>query len=280
MSAKARPWLIGCGIGCGLVLILLGVVAVGGAFLVRDVVQRVEEIESAGDALETRFGSTADYHPAADGQIDPLRIEAFLDARALMAPVRAELEEDLARLAAAEEKGMAGSGESLLGLLSSGAGLLPGIFDFATARSQAMLDAGIGPGEYLYLYTLSYYVFLGRSAGDGPTFPLVSGADDHRGHGDPFLVREERLVAIRRRLNQRLLPILRNQLADARAAGAAGDWRERLAREVEAMENSPRRLPWQDGLPPFMAEALEPFRDRLAASYSELCNPLETGTGP
>ena len=30
----------------------------------------------------------------------------------------------------------------------------------------------------------------------------------------------------------------------------------------------------------FLAESLEPFRDRLAASYSELCNPLETGTGP
>lgn len=280
MAAKARPWLIGCGIGCGVVLLLLGIVAVGSAFLVRDVAQRIEEIESAGDALEARFGSAADFRPAAHGRIDPLRIQAFLDARALMAPVRAELEKDLGRLAAAQEKGLAGSGESVLGLLSSGVGLLPDIFDFANARSQAMLDAGIGPGEYLYLYTLSYYVFLGHSAGDGPPFPLVSGSDGSDGDDDAFVVREERLVSIRRRVNQRLLPILRNQLADARSAAVAGDWPALLAREVEAMENSPRRLPWQDGLPSFMVESLEPFRDRLAASYSELCNPLETGSGP
>ena len=280
MASKARPWLIGCGIGCGVVLLLVGVVVVGSAFLVRDIVQRVEDIESAGDALEDRFGNTSDYRPAADGRLDPLRIQAFLDARALMAPVRAELEKDLGRLAAAEEKGLAGSGESILGLLSSGVGLLPDIFDFANARSQAMLDAGIGPGEYLYLYTLSYYVFLGHSAGDGPPFPLVSGPDDHDGDDDSFVVREERLVSIRGRLNQRLLPILRNQLADAHSAGVAGAWPATLAREVEAMESSPRRLPWQDGLPSFMVDSLEPFRDRLAASYSELCNPLETGTGP
>ena len=279
MASKARPWLIGCAIGCGLLVVLIGVVGIGSTFFVRDIIQRVQETESAGEALETRFGRVTDFRPAADGHLDPLRIQAFLEARALMEPTRAELEEGLGRLAAAEEKGLADSGESVLSLLRSGIGLLPGIFEFTAARSRALLDAGMGPGEYLYIYTLAFYAFLDHSAADGPPFSLVSDSDDHHGRDDPFVVREERLVSIRRRLNQRLMPMLRNQLADARAAAVPDDWRTILAAEVAAMENSPHRLPWQDGLPDFMAESLEPFRDRLADSYSELCNPLETGTG-
>jgi hypothetical protein len=145
MAANARPWLIGCAIGCGLLVVLMGVIAVGSAFFVRDMVQRVEETRSASEDLDDRFGKVTDFRPAADGSINPLRIEAFLEARS-------------------------------------------------------------------------------------------SGEDDA--------------------------------------------WQARLTAEVEAMENSRHRLPWQDGLPDFMAESLEPFREQLAASYSELCNPLETGTGP
>ncbi len=280
MASKARPWIIGCAMGCGLLVVIIGVVGVGGVFFVRDIVQRVEETESAGDALEARFGSITDFRPAADGHLDPLRIQAFLDARALMEPSRAKMEEGLGRLAAAEEKGLAGSGESVLGLLSSGVGLLPGIFEFSAARSRALMDAGIGPGEYLYIYNLAFYAFLDYSAADGPPFTLVSDSGGQHGRDDPRAVREDRLVSLRRRLNQRLLPMLRNQLTDAGTSAVADDWQAMLAAEVEAMENSPHRLPWQDGLPEFMSDSLEPFRDRLAASYSELCNPLETGTGP
>jgi len=197
-----------------------------------------------------------------------------------MAPVREEMEEDLGRLSAAEEKGLAGSGESTLGLLRSGAGMITGIFEFTTARSHAQLDAGVGPGEYLYIYTLAYHTFLGYSPADGPPFSLVTGSDDQGNRADAFAIREERLAKIRRRLNQRLLPMMRHQLADARSLDAPGDWQTLLAAEVEAMANSRHRLPWQDGLPDFMARSLEPFRERLAASYSEMCNPLETGTGP
>jgi hypothetical protein len=280
MAANARPWLIGCAIGCGLLVVLMGVIAVGSAFFVRDMVQRVEETRSASEDLDDRFGKVTDFRPAAHGHIDPLRIEAFLEARGLMEPVRTELEDDLGRLAAAEEDGLAASGESALGMLRSGVGLVQGVFTFNTARSRALLDAGIGPGEYLYIYDLAYYTFLGYSPADGPPFTLVSGSDDQTSGHDAFVIREERLTSIRRRLNRRMLPMLRNQLEDARSSGEDDAWQARLTAEVEAMENSRHRLPWQDGLPDFMAESLEPFREQLAASYSELCNPLETGTGP
>ena len=165
-------------------------------------------------------------------------------------------------------------------MFRSGVGLVQGIFTFNTARSRALLDADMGPGEYLYIYTLSYYLFLGYSPADGPPFTLVSGSDEQVDGRDAFVVREERLVSIRRRLNRRLLPMLHNQLEDARSSGADEAWLAMLTAEVDAMEASRHRLPWQDGLPDFMAATLEPFRESLAESYSKLCNPLETGTGP
>jgi hypothetical protein len=52
-------------------------------------------------------------------------------------------------------------------------------------------------------------------------------------------------------------------------------WRQTLATEIRALERDPYRLPWQNGLPPTLAESLEPYRSRLEASYSALANHLE-----
>jgi len=40
MAAKARPWLIGCAVGCGLLVLLAGVIVGVGAFFLRDMVCR------------------------------------------------------------------------------------------------------------------------------------------------------------------------------------------------------------------------------------------------
>jgi len=153
-----------------------------------------------------------------------------------------------------------------------------------SARGQALLEAGVGPGEYLYIYSIAYYSWLGKSPADGPAFTLVGDDEgDNRGRRagqDEFDVREQRRELILTRLNERLLPMLRRQLEalDERDA-AEPRWRRQLAAEITAMESDPFRIPWRDIVPEPIAASLEPYRRPLESSYSALCNPLEIVPG-
>jgi hypothetical protein len=162
--------------------------------------------------------------------------------------------------------------------------LIPQAIGFVAARGEALLEAGMGSGEYLYIYSVAYYSWLRKSPADGPAFPLVGddgdGGQGHRGGRDEFDVREGRREVVLRRLNERLLPMLRRQLAAVDAGPPAREgWREALAAEVSALESDPFRIPWRDGVPEPLATSLEPFRRRLESSYSALCNPLEVVPG-
>ena len=50
---------------------------------------------------------------------------------------------------------------------------------------------------------------------------------------------------------------------------------ELVAAELEALEADPARIPWEDGLPEELAVGLEPYRERLASTYSPATNPFE-----
>jgi hypothetical protein len=113
----------------------------------------------------------------------------------------------------------------------------------------------------------------------------VGGDDDgDRGGrgGDEFDVRESRRELVLVTLNERLLPMLRRQLAALDESGRLREsdpWRQQLVAEIAAMESDHFRIPWRDGLPPVIEASLEPYRTRLEASYSPLCNPLEVVAG-
>ena len=60
---------------------------------------------------------------------------------------------------------------------------------------EALLEVGMGPGEYMYVYSVAYYSWLGKSPADGPSFTLVGDDGDNQGRQvgqDEFDVREER----------------------------------------------------------------------------------------
>jgi hypothetical protein len=161
--------------------------------------------------------------------------------------------------------------------------LLPRVIDFVSARSEALLEVGMGPGEYMYVYSVAYYSWLGKSPADGPSFTLVGDDGDNQGRQvgqDEFDVREERREMVLTRVNETILPMLRRQLeAAAETPGADPRWREQLAAEIEAMESDPFRIPWRDGVPEPIAKSLEHYRRELESSYSALCNPLEVVPG-
>lgn len=275
MSDTSFKWIRNTLIGCGVVVVLAVVGVIAGAyFLVSDTVDRAEELDAVQDELAERFGELVDFRPDPTGAIADERIEAFLAARTASLPTRSELEQTLDQLA----KVQSGQGSALdkLAAIRSGFGLIAGIMDFVAARNQSLLSTGIAPGEYTYIYTLTYYSWLGKSPADGPPFQLTGDEQGPR-HDNEQWVRDARLERNLVRINAQLLPMLRNQLQDAEIAGSA--LAEVLTAEIAAMEADRLRLPWPDGPPEPTRASLAPFRDRLESSYSELCNALELEMG-
>lgn len=287
MGGNAWKWVLGCGIGCVAVLLILAALVAGGFFVVRDIVQEAEKTQRGMDEVAERFGRVVEFRPDPGGAIRPERIAVFLAVRRDLAEARAELERTMALLERSEDPRQSAGRGGMLGKLRAGFGIVPMVMGFYNARSEALLEQGMGLGEYYHIYSLAYYSWLGKSPADGPPFRLVGDSEEIRRWDresfavpDDFDVREGRTDRILRALNRQTLPMLRNQLADLDAAGgeeATQAWREELRSEIAAMEADALRLPWGDGVPERTVESLLPFRDRLEESYSAPCNALEFG---
>ena len=289
MKKTTRGWLMGCGIGCGaLVLIVVGLVVASG-FIFRDAIQNFEQADQSMETLAERFGPISEFRPDADGAIRPERIEAFLAARESVAAERQEMDRSLTALSADSETEGGRSGRlprlptGVIGKTRAGVWLMHQLADFLRQRNEALMESEIGLGEYYYIYTLAYYDWLGKSPVDGPSFKLVG----ERGYVFEEIenlpesaVREYRTDVTRRNLNRLFLPVLRNQLNDLDAAEDPGElepWRALLEAEILRLETDANRIPWEDGLPDVIAASLEPFRERLERSYGVMCNALEAG---
>ena len=291
-------WVKGCGIGCAVVVVIVAIGAFGLVHLFQNMADEFEQIETVSDELTARYGRVREFTPEPDGRIPTGRIELFLEIRESTSNTREELEEILGELSAAQEGEGSMTPGRIFGLLRSGVAFLPRTAEYYQLRNQALLDAGMGLGEYLYLYAVGYYSWLGHSPGSGPAFVVwdkdeqdEERDDDRDGFGirsrdrdrsdDPDAIRAQRDRRIRERLSHQLLPVLRNQLLALEATGDAdnwGHWPSQLAAENDAMQRDPAHLPWEDGLPAPLLDSLTPFTERFEASWSELCNPIETMT--
>jgi len=282
-SSTASKWLIGCGIGCGVVILLLVFAGVGGYFFVKNIAEGFEETEAIADALTERYGGIKDFCPDPGGAIGPERVEAFLSVRNSMEAAKEKLESSIIILSD-EERASQFKEEPTPGILTkikTGFGIIPLIAEFYTRRNQALLDAEMGLGEYYFIYVVSYYSWLGKSPGDGLEYNLVGEDDEKRGvywrrrRSENLEDRQDDML---KQLHRQILPMLKNQLAKLTRIDVSpikDNWRETLAAEIEAMEADRFRLLWQDGLPDVLETSLKPFRGRLDVSYSKVLNALE-----
>lgn len=237
------------------------------------------------DTLTERHGRIQDFCPDPYGAIRPERIEAFLAVGNSMTPVKEELEKSIDILSDEKREDQAKEEPSphVLAKIKTGFGIIPLTAEFVKTRNQALLDAGMGMGEYYFIYVVVYYSWLGKSPVDGPPFQLVGEDDEERGvfwrrSRRDTMDLEDRLDYTLKRLHRQLLPMLHNQyekLTELDVSPIIDPWREALVAEIEAMDSDRFRLPWQDGLPEVLEASFEPFRERLEASYSALLNPLE-----
>ncbi len=279
-SSSTKKWLIGCGIGCGAIALIVIILVMGGFFFVRNIVQDFRSSEELMDTLVEEFGAIQDHCPSPNGTIEPERLEAFLAVREAMVPIREDLEQSLRFLQDSDDEGLdEEERRSVFKKITTGFGLISQIADFHSARLQALLDTGMGMGEYYYLYTVSYYSWLGKPILDGQDFQI-------RGDDEGYRFRdwegeesdETRQDMTLRWLHRIILPMLHNQhekLMEGGVSGIQRQWQKALEAEMEAMESNRYRLVWQDGLPEVIEKSLEPFRQRLEVSYSPLTNGME-----
>ncbi len=276
MEESTKKWLAGCGIGCILLIAVMAAMVFGGYLGIKKLVTAAHETTAVLESVTERFGRASDFTPDPSGELSSDRLEAFLRVRELCADERTRLDASLAQLSGTDPGGDASSMGRVARSVRAGFGFMPQMMAYINARNGAFLEADMGLGEYLYLYTIIYESWLGKPVDDGPPFVLVGGevesADWSAGE-----IRQRRSAEIRGRLNRTTLPMLHNQLAALTANGSTADalWVESLRTEILLMESDDLRLPYQDGLPPQTAASLASFYEALATSYSAMCHPVE-----
>ena len=264
MKKTASYWLLGCGIGCGLiVLVIVGLMA-SGAFFVRGMVKEFDQVKESQKALEERFGPAQDFTPWPDGAIPAERMEAFLGVREASAEARAQLAENLAVLPTNQDEAKDIENKppfekigSIFDITRASFGFASSIGALLQSRNQALLETGMGMGEYAYIYVLSYY-----ATGNHPVDDSLQGL--------PMPNTAARRVA------DELRQSLQHQL-EALPEDAAADWRARLEAEVALLEEDHGRLPWKEDVPAAIETSIAPYRERLEAQYEPAANPFELG---
>jgi hypothetical protein len=285
MAGAGKKWLMGCGIGCGLFVLVLGGVGTVGYFGVKKFADRAERIEDTFDRMDAEYGRPSDFVPELDGSIPSGRMEVFLAVRDDMREVQQEVSGLFRTLDGEGEAGV-------IDKIKAGMKFLPSLFVFIEERNRIMLDRGMGVGEYQYIYSLAYYVLLGKDPSDGPGFTVASDDENHEGAGvhwsidddddDPEDVRLKREREVRRFVNRVQGRVVENQLQALDAAGSVAGldfdiWRAELAAEADAMDRESLRILWEEGMPSQIRDSLEPYRLRLDESYDDMTSILEMG---
>jgi len=282
VEPTTKKWAIGCGIGCGAVVVLCLVLIILGVFFLKDMVTSFEETGELTKSLNELYGEVDDFAPSLDGRIPYERMQAFLYVRDQLGPARDSLSETIDFLESVGDQNKDEKGRRIgvaIRAIKAGFGLIPQIGEYYTRRSRALLEVEMGLGEYLYIYILSYYSMLGKSPGEGPGFRLMQG-DVKWGLNDWNREDnlEERNSQMTERVHAFVLAMLKNlepQLDVPSSNPDEEEWKGIFLSEIQILEANPLRIPWQDGLPFVIEASLRPFLSRLENTYSPQVNVLE-----
>jgi hypothetical protein len=271
VGSTAKNWLLGCGLSCLAVVVLVVALAIGFGVWMRGKMRGFEQAIDQQEQLEQRFGPDEAFVPWPDGAVPTERMERFLAVRESTSPARGKIAEFFTMLPKSGEEQRQLDDSSPLEKLrfamrigSAGVGLAENTSQFLRERNSALDREGLGMGEYTYIYVTAYYAALGHSPADG------------KGRGSP----EE--LAGRWESPEALTTFVAQLRGLHQSMGQEADdatWAAALAAEIEALESDSRRAPWQDGLPEAIRASIEPYRDRLDSTYNAATNPFELAHG-
>ena len=301
---KMSRWKIGCGIGCGGILLIFIIIFAIGYSLIKDSVTAFVETGKSMKLITETYGNVHDYCPPPDGTIEPDRAAAFLDVRESMIPIQKDMNDSIIdvieKINRAEEEGE--SFGNVVGIIKDVSKVLPKLAQYFTARNRKLMDVHMGLGEYFYIYVTAYYGYLGLSPEDGPDFHFLGGGTKNSSFYfamqemlkdkdkdkdkkeeepgvDPWETEGVGSIARVRGFFLPMMECLLKKLNEntAETDETRGSLRNALETEIEALRKNRRRIPWQDGLPTALQASLKPFEERLKTSYSRMTNPLEFG---
>ena len=257
MEEKTSGCLKQTAIGCG-VLIVIAV-----ALLLVMMVRMMSPFNSAVDArltIEEKFGPQESYVPPASGAPSADRVEVFLEVRRTLSEPCADLSSAERQVQALESFDDQDEVKRLAVLkqafstTKSMMGVGPVIGRLYEIRNQSLLDAGMGLGEFTYIFAVAYRDQLLHPPESDQLFGPTP---------------------TNRRVRKALLSMLESQLAVLRSEGGGESEIVVLETEISAMQADDSRIPWQDGIPPAITEALAPYRTELDELYCPAMAPLE-----
>jgi len=247
----------GLAVGCGVLVLAVVVLGIGATIRV---LSPFNHAVSTRSTLEEKFGSPETYTPPPSGVGSPDRIEAFIQVRqAIMVSCQGftDIADRMRRLEDMDQKHDVSKIEAVsqaTSLSRAMLGLGATMGDLYRSRNDALLAANMGLGEYTLLYLTAYQ----RQVNE----PI---ADEIFMEGSPLTDRVSRGV---RGMMSRQLAALRSEGIDPQLASV-------LERELAALENDPRRLPWADGLPPQLSASFVPFQARLDELFCPAMTKME-----
>lgn len=258
MAGSGKKWLIGCGVGCGAVILLGILLSVGGSLYMMRPFNAAIDVQKE---LVAEYGTREAYVPGPQG-ITPDRLEAFLAVRRAVMPMCEEFRKIADSFAAMDELDKDGQEPSKGEVFKAVGGLTGNIFGmvgnmgkFTQLRNQALLDQGMGLGEYIWIYVLVYNSWKGHLPNQ-----------DIDGQSERGFSSSERMV---------LLRLVRNH---AEALAEAGLTEKSLLWEKEAgvMERTEKGIPFKDGgLPEDLIRGFLPFEQELDRLYCEATSSFE-----
>ncbi len=257
VSESSGQWLKGCALGCGGLAVLFVLLIVGMSFSMR---AGFDDAHADREILDREFGEIDIFTPAIDGSVADDRVSAFLTVREALTAAHAEIEEadnemgDFEKLAEGEEPPLRQTLPAVFRMTRTMMGL-PWIFgEIERTRNRALVEAGMGLGEYTYIYSMAYHDEM-VAPESAPNLFAAS--------------------AVNSRVRADLRGMIERQLAAARAEGAEEELVAVLAAERDALEADDRRIPWQDGVPDQISASFAAHRERLDATYSAAAAEFE-----
>nr|MEE4267636.1 hypothetical protein [Candidatus Krumholzibacteria bacterium] len=260
MAGQGKKWLIGCGVGCVVTMLVGVLLLVGGGFLMMRPFNEAVEHQTE---LVDLYGQREDFIPLPDG-LTPDRLEAFLGVREEMM-VHCQTFEDIAASFQDMDKLDQQGDDPPVGEILKGVGNVMGsamsmageIGALIASRNNELLKNKMGLGEYVWIYVLAYNSWLG----------FTPNTEYQGDSSEGFSERESRFI-------KQLMLNHARALEEVDRHQEANLWRDEAGR----LNRSEGRVPFSSGsLPPEVTSALVPYRIRLEASYCAAMAQFDLG---
>ncbi len=266
---KGMPgWIKGCLTGCAVLLLLAVILMTFVCQQFKSMFEGVTQAEESFAQLTREYGDYHTYSPDGTVSVTAAQVERFLRIREGMVDERVRMEEELVNFDLDIDDEEIGP-RKVWEVLTAVGGLMNLAGEYLAVRNEKLLLEEMSLGEYLWIYSLTYYSWLGHEVVAGPELTVDGKTRElFRDSESPLSPREQQ-----RRYRRVAVTLFQNQIGAVPETDP--ERLELFKREFGRFENDLRGVIWVGGLPDTDAAVLEPYRDRLEATWHPPTNLME-----